>query len=175
MGKKIEIPSNAIIMLVGIAGSGKSTFAQKVFRENALIVSSDECRKEISGNEADQTVTEEAFKLFYKKIADGVKMGGQVVADATNLDKFSREEIYQIARENGVPVYALIFNIPFDVIKKQNRMRERVVPEYALERMFKKMEMTYYAIEDELPKGHVIDIIMTDKSAEKSKTEDNIR
>lgn len=68
MNKDYKIPNNAVILLVGVPGYGKSTLAKNSFKENAIIVSSDECRKEICGNEEDQSVTKEAFELFYKKI-----------------------------------------------------------------------------------------------------------
>lgn len=159
MNEKYNIPNDAVVLLIGVPGSGKSTLAKKVFENNSLIVSSDECRKEICGNEANQAVTKEAFELFYKKIEYGLLQGKRVIADATNLDKFARENIYDIARKNNVPIYALVFNIPLNIIKKQNKMRERVVPEYAIDKMFEKMKIAYYELYEELPKDNIIDII----------------
>ena len=98
-----KIPDNAVILLVGVSGSGKSTLAKKAFENNALIVSSDECRKEICGNEEDQSITAQASELFYKKIEAGILQEKQVIADATNLDKFSREKIYAIAKKIMFP------------------------------------------------------------------------
>ncbi len=87
-----KISNNSVVLLVGVSGSGKSTFAKNVFGSSSLIVSSDECRKEICGDEANQSVTTKAFELFYKKIEEGIKSGQRVIADATNLDKFSRKK-----------------------------------------------------------------------------------
>lgn len=112
-----KIPDNAVVLMVGVAGSGKSTIAKKIAQNNSLIVSSDECRKEISGSEEDQSVTAQAFELFYKKIEEGIIQQKQVIADATNLEKFSRERIYDIANKYGVPIYAIVFNIPLGIIK----------------------------------------------------------
>lgn len=159
MRKEMKIPDKAIILLIGIAGSGKTTLAKLALKKEAIVVSSDECRKEICGDEFDQTVTKEAFELFYKKIRNGINAQKQVIADATNLDKFSREIIYNIAKENSIPVYALVFNLPLELIKKQNNSRNRVIPDYAMNRMYKKMEQAYYEVMKELPKGHIIDII----------------
>lgn len=147
MNKDFKIPDTAIVILVGIAGSGKSTLAKKVFQDKAVIVSSDECRKEICGDEENQTVNSQTFELFYKKIESGVSEKKQVITDATNLDKFSREKIYDIAKKYDVPVYALLFNIPIEIIKKQNKMRERVVPEYAIDKMYEKMKRAYLGTE----------------------------
>ena len=162
----MNIPDKAIILLVGVAGSGKSTLAKKAFGEDSLIVSSDECRKEISGSEEDQSVTPQAFELFYKKIEDGILQAKRVIADATSLDKFSREKIYAIADKYNVPVYALVFNIPIEIIKKQNMTRDRVVPEYAIDKMYEKMEKAYHEICEELPKENIIDIIPSTRQSQ---------
>lgn len=159
MNENYKIPNNAVVLLVGIAGSGKSTLTKKAFGNNSFIVSSDECRKEICGNEANQSVNAQAFELFYKKIEDGILEKKQVIADATNLDKFSRDKIYDIAKRYNVPIYALVFNISLDKIKEQNKMRERVVPEYVIDNMSKKMQIAYYQISEEIPTENIVDII----------------
>ena len=166
------IPNNAVVLLVGVAGSGKSTLAKRAFGNSALIVSSDECRKEISGSEENQNVNKEAFELFYKKIEEGVSSSKQVIADATNLDKFSRERIYEIAKKNNAPVYAIVFNYPIELIKKQNRNRNRVVQESVLDRMFEKMRIAYDQIREELPKENIIDIIPSKEQMEDLKKQD---
>lgn len=155
----MNIPNKSIVLLVGVSGSGKSTLAKKAFENNSLIVSSDECRKEICGKEEEQSVNEQAFELFYKKIEDGIIEEKRIIADATNLDKFSREKIYNIAKAYNIPIYALIFNVPIDIIKKQNKMRQRVVPEYAIDRMYEKLQRTYNEIAEEIPKENIVDIV----------------
>lgn len=164
MNKDFKIPDNAVVLLVGVAGSGKSLLSKRAFGGKAIIVSSDECRKEICGNEADQTVNAQAFELFYKKIEEGILKGKQVIADATNLERFSREKIYEIAKKNNVPIYALVFNIPIETIKEQNKNRKRVVPEYVIDKMFEKMKRAYNQISEEIPPKNIIDIIPSTKS-----------
>ena len=137
MNENYKIPNNAVVLLVGIAGSGKSTLTKKAFGNNSFIVSSDECRKEICGNEANQSVNAQAFQL----------------------DKFCRDKIYDIAKRYNVPIYALVFNVSLDKIKEQNKMRERVVPEYIIDNMFNKMQTTYYQICKEIPNENIVDII----------------
>ena len=155
-----NIPSNAVILLIGVAGSGKTVLTKKAFRNKTLIVSSDECRKEISGNEKDQSVNVQAFELYYKKIEEGILQKKRVIADATNLERYSRKRIYEIAQKNNVPIYALMFNIPLNVIKKQNKIKGTNIPEYAIERMFDKMKKTYRQIRKEIPNENIIDIVI---------------
>ena len=170
MEKKSKIPDNAVVLLVGVSGSGKSTFAKKAFENKALVVSSDECRKELCGDEMEQSVNIKAFELFYKKIEEGIAQGKRVIADATNLDKYSRELIYDIAKKNNVPIYAIMFNVNLQVIKRQNKMRSRVVPDYAIDRMFKKMKIAYNEICEEVPCENIIDIIIPSKIKPRNKS-----
>ena len=58
----IEIPDFSLIVLIGATGSGKSTFAAKHFLPSEVI-SSDYCRGLVSDDEADQSVTADAFDL----------------------------------------------------------------------------------------------------------------
>ena len=154
-----KIPDNAVVLLIGIAGTGKTTLAKRVFGDTSVIVSSDQCRKEISGSEQDQSVNQEAFKLFYKKIEEGILNEKRVIADATNLEKFSREKIYKIARRHIVTIYALVFNFPIEMIKEQNEGRNRYVPDYAIDKMYEKMKIAYKQIKWEISPKNIIDII----------------
>ena len=57
----IRIPPGALVLLIGPAGSGKSTFASRHFDASAVI-SSDRLRGLLAGDEAEQRVTDAAFK-----------------------------------------------------------------------------------------------------------------
>ena len=169
MDEKIKIPSDALVMMVGVAGSGKSTLARQVFGDNSIIVSSDECRKELFGDESQQENPEQVFSMFYEKIKVGLLMGERVIADATNLDVQMRKRLYEIADMVNSPVYAIVMNIPLEEIKNQNAKRERVVPEEVIERQFKKMSKAYYDLDNELPNGHIIDICQIPNEKDKIK------
>ena len=47
---ELKIPELSLVTLIGISGSGKSTFARKHFKETE-IVSSDRCRAIVSDDE----------------------------------------------------------------------------------------------------------------------------
>lgn len=57
-------------IMCGISGSGKSTVAAQIAKENAntVIVSSDSIREELTGNYADQEHNEEVFCIFHDRI-----------------------------------------------------------------------------------------------------------
>lgn len=79
-------------IMCGISGSGKSTVAAQIAKENAntVIVSSDSIREELTGNYADQEHNEEVFRIFHDRIRRNLENKRNVIADATNLTLKSR-------------------------------------------------------------------------------------
>ncbi|MBE5813142.1 MAG: ATP-binding protein [Clostridiales bacterium] len=185
--EKTVIPPKSLVLLMGVPGTGKSTLAQKAFAYDSIIISSDEIREELYGDAANQSDPKKVFEIFYQRITENLKQGKRVIADATNIRKDAREILYAIAKEANAPVYALVFIAPLENILQQNKMRKRVVPEYAVEREYKKMfgirdecdqkyyydkntgkklpmyplekDSPYNKIFQELPEGHVIQIL----------------
>src|SRR5438128_11983786 len=60
----VRVPDPSLVVLCGPAGSGKTTFARRHFRDTA-IVSSDRCRAMIADDEANIRVSRDAFELFH--------------------------------------------------------------------------------------------------------------
>ena len=71
---KIAVPRLSLVVLLGTSGSGKSTFARKHFLPSEVL-SSDFCRRLISDDENDQTVTNEAFALLHEIARKRLKLG----------------------------------------------------------------------------------------------------
>jgi protein phosphatase len=86
----ITIPELALVVLIGAAGSGKSTFAQRRFPPTA-IVSSDRCRAMISDDENDQSASAEAFALAHAIVGKRLSFGKLTVLDATNVHPDARK------------------------------------------------------------------------------------
>lgn len=78
-------------MLCGLPGSGKSTYAKKLSQETKSIVcSSDAIREELCGDENLQENNEDVFKILHKRIKENLKIGNNVVYDATNINSKRR-------------------------------------------------------------------------------------
>ena len=82
--KIIEIPDFSLVVLIGSTGSGKSTFAAQHFLPTEVI-SSDHCRALVSDDEADQSVTADAFDLVREIAGKRLKHRKLAVIDATNV------------------------------------------------------------------------------------------
>lgn len=130
---------NNFIMLTGIPGCGKSTFAAeyKEYDPNVIIISSDEVRKEIYGDINDQLHNKEVFILIENLIIYNLEHGNDVIFDATNIYKRERRKLLQKLPENvKKTVYA--FNTCLNDCIERNANRDRVVPNDVLFRMYSK-------------------------------------
>jgi protein phosphatase len=128
-----------LIILAGIPGSGKSTYAA-VHYPDARVVSSDTIR-EAMGDVYDQSRNGQVFKSFHALISVGLASGVDVVADATSLDARARERLVQLALVFDATSHLVLFvNVGQAYVRNQER--DRVVPDEAMERMLDKLERT---------------------------------
>jgi protein phosphatase len=118
----IKIPDLSLVVLVGISGSGKSTFAAQHFRPTEVI-SSDFCRGLVSDDENDQAATPDAFAVL-DFIADKRLAAGRLtVIDATNVQPPARQSLIALARRQHVPAVAIVLDVPQDVCAARNAAR----------------------------------------------------
>jgi protein phosphatase len=129
----MEIAPDALVVLVGASGCGKSTFAREHFAETQ-VVSSDECRRLVSDDAADQAATREAFAVFYTLVRGRLTHGRLTVADATSLSPRSREKLRQAADARRRPRVAIALDVPLDVCLARQPLRARQVRADVVER-----------------------------------------
>ncbi len=140
-GERIRLPLGALVVLVGSAGSGKSTWASRHFLPTQ-IVSSDACRAMIADDESDQSVSRDAFRLLYFILGERMRRGLLTVVDSTALQPSARAELLKIAEQYGRPAVAIVFALPAELTARWNASRERRVPDGALERHQKNLELS---------------------------------
>jgi predicted kinase len=127
------IPSDALVLLVGAAGSGKSTWARARFARSQVL-SSDDLREMVSDDAADQDATRDAFAILHAIARARVRRGLLTVIDATNLLASSRRLFLELGRRQSRPVVAVVFDVPLPELLRRNAGRERVVPEATVRR-----------------------------------------
>jgi protein phosphatase len=80
----ITIPELSLVALIGVSGSGKSTFARRHFKPTEVL-SSDFCRGLVSDDENSMEATNDAFEVLHFIAAKRLAAGKLTVVDATNV------------------------------------------------------------------------------------------
>lgn len=138
---------NKVIIMVGISGSGKSYKANFLKdKYNAIILSSDEIRKTLYGDENDQTHNEEVFCTLYKRTQDLLKNNKNIVIDATNLTIKSRKKIINIVKETNIKteIIAYVMTKPIEVCVKNDCIRNRHVGKDIIYKQREKFQIPFY-------------------------------
>ncbi len=120
--RDIVIPDPSLVVLVGPAGSGKSTFAARHFAADEVL-SSDAYRALLSGDEADQRTTRTAFSMLHREVVRRLAAGRLVVVDATNVEQRARRTLVERAKAAGIPAIAIVLDLPPDVVHARNAAR----------------------------------------------------
>ncbi len=129
-----EIADDALVLLVGAAGSGKSSLAARLFRPESVL-SSDAIRAELTGDDSNQAVTPRAFRILHERAERRLGAGRLTVIDATNIGAFARQPLTRQAAAHRRPVIVLVLDLPAEVCLARNARRAgRVVPEAAVQR-----------------------------------------
>lgn len=130
-----------LIMMCGIPGSGKSTFAKQMIEndENIVYISRDVIRFSlIKPNEKYFSKEKEVKQTYFKQLRENLIKGKTVIADATHLSPKSRQALISGIGYNKMQVTAVWFDVPLEVCLKRNSQRagrERV-PEKTITDMF---------------------------------------
>lgn len=119
---EIRIPEISLVVLIGVSGSGKSSFAKKLFKKTEVI-SSDYCRALISDDESNQKVSTDAFELLYFISGKRLKDAKLTVIDATNVQKESRKGLINLARTYHCIPVAIVLDIPEKICEERNKDR----------------------------------------------------
>jgi len=132
---------NALIILSGCPGSGKSTWGKKFAEENNVIyVSTDSIRAEIGTGEGDQNVSAAAFTLAKQRVSEALKSGKSAMIDATSVNKKSRRDWINMGRGNGAFVIAVAFEVPREELIKRDSKRNRTVGPSVIDHFLNKYE-----------------------------------
>jgi len=118
----LAVPSPSLVLMVGPAGSGKTTFCRRNFPASA-VVSSDDCRAAVAGEAADQTATPAAFALAHERVEDRLRRRRLAVLDATSLTPRARAVAIDLAARHHLPAVAIVLDVPTDVCVRQDAAR----------------------------------------------------
>jgi predicted kinase len=132
-------------MLIGIPGSGKSTYLRSISSDNVKIVCPDDIRRELTGDISDQSKNGEVWDKAKQDILNNISQGFYTILDATNVDTGRRREMLSMIRSEfpGIDTYARIFDADPEVSKQrikkdlENEVVRSNVPDEVIDRMYK--------------------------------------
>lgn len=127
-----------VVMLCGLPASGKSYYAKQLSdKYNAVIISSDELRKELFNNINEQNKNNEVFIELRKRVKENILKNINIIVDSTNLNYKKRKALLDELKKFNIQKECYLIATPYDKCLEQNKQRERKVPEWVLERMYK--------------------------------------
>jgi len=120
--RAVVVPDLSLVVLIGVSGSGKSTFARRHFKQTQVL-SSDFCRALVADDHNDQSATRAAFDVLNYIAATRLRAGRLTVIDATNVRREDRAKLVQLARDHDVLPVAVVLDVPEAVCIERNSAR----------------------------------------------------
>lgn len=140
-----------MIMLCGLPASGKSVMARCLEvveptgdRTAPVVYSSDATRKELYGDETDQSDPQRVFKLLHKRIRHDLSVGKHVVYDATNLHRKQRRAFLQSLQNIPCRKVCVLMATEYQICVDRNNHRNRHVPQDVMWKMYTSFQPPAY-------------------------------
>ena len=134
-----------LILLVGIPGSGKTTYAKNYIAQtpNIIHLSSDAIRKELYGDENIQGNPADVFSLMQTRAIEALNNGMHVVYDATNITRKDRQGIISVCPKFA-KIEAHIIWAPIETCIERDANRGRTVGKEVIDRMLKRFQAPFF-------------------------------
>lgn len=127
---------------IGIPGCGKSTWLTKNLSD-AKIVSSDQKRIELFGDENFQGDNAYVFKQCFLDVENALKAGKTVALDATNVRYKQRLPFLNLARQLFAHTTIVYFDLPLELAISRNSQRQRQVPAAIIARYYDTLQVPH--------------------------------
>ena len=153
--RTIAVPELSLVALVGVTGSGKSTFARDHFAPTQVL-SSDAFRAMVADDENDQSATQDAFDALHYVAGKRLRAGRLTVVDATHVQREDRAKLVALAREHDVLPVAIVFDLPLAALRERNK-GHRDLPDHVIRRQHDALRRSIrHLAKDGFRKVHVL-------------------
>ena len=133
------------IMMIGLPGSGKSQRAEelsKLFKAN--IHSSDAIRSEIGLHKYTHEDNGGVFNILHNRVKEDLTNGKSCIYDACNISYKRRRQFLNELKKIDCYKICEVIATPYEICLKQNKNREAIVPEAAIEKMYRAFDIPGY-------------------------------
>lgn len=135
-----------LIIMCGLQGSGKSTFAQQLNKDmlNSVLLSSDEIRKRFN------TSNEFVFECLYRQMNSALNNNQDVIFDATNIKLKDRQAIYQAIEmdADNLEIEIVVMATPYEECLRRVEFRNNngghYVPNEVVEKYYSKFQVPVF-------------------------------
>lgn len=125
-----------IVLLVGLPGSGKSTWA---FGKKGVL-SSDALRDLLADDPNNQNIHARVFRAMRYLLKQRLDLKRPMTyIDATNLTPWERRPYIKLARSFACEIEAIFFDVPVEECIRRNRARDRIVPDEVIREMAERL------------------------------------
>jgi predicted kinase len=130
-----------IVLLVGLPGSGKSTWAESnVIPGVSGTLSSDALRGLLADDPDNQNIHALVFKVLRDLLRRRLELKRPITyIDATNLTPKERRPYIKLAALFDAEIEAVFFDVPAEECIRRNRGRERIVPDTVIRMLAAKL------------------------------------
>lgn len=115
-----------LYILVGVPGSGKTTYAKHRFPD-AIRIGSDDLRKALFGTALTLRGHRRVHRILQRSAAVHLRKGKDVVIDCMNVTRTSRKVYFQLSPK-GCKVVAVYLETPLFQMIRNNQTRTRHIP-----------------------------------------------
>jgi predicted kinase len=130
-----------IVLLVGLPGSGKSTWVQsKVTPGVSGALSSDALRELLADDPNNQNIHARVFRVMRELLKHRLELKRPVTyIDATNLTPKERRPYIKLVDLFDGEIEAVFFDVPMEECKRRNQGRGRIVPDEVIGTMAERL------------------------------------
>ena len=137
-----ERPIPELVVTCGPSGAGKSSWARERYPDHA-VVAMDDIRGELTGAPEDQSMNGQVFQEAKERLKAHLRQGQDVIWDATNIRRRSRQLICGIGQDYGAHVTLAVMCTPAEDVFARNAGRERRVPPKIVAKQLQGIELPY--------------------------------